>query len=329
MRRVYTDEDASLEPLAGRTVAVLGYGSQGHAHALNLRDSGIDVVVGLREGSPRRADARADGMAVAAPAEAVARADVVALLVPDDVAAEVFEGEVRAAIVPGATIVVADGYAVHHGELVVPSAVDIVMVAPKAPGALLRRAYVEGVGVPALLAVGEEASPEALGLGLAYAQAIGTTRAGAIATTFAEQTVADLFGEQAVLYGGLGALVTAAFETLVAEGCAPEVAYLECVHELKLVVDLLYEGGLPHVHASVFDVVAYGGATRGPRIVDGQTRERMAEVLAEIRDGRFAAEWADERERGRPTFGTAADALATHPMEAAGARLRALMGWLP
>jgi ketol-acid reductoisomerase len=326
--RLYYDADADLDRLRGRRIAVIGFGSQGHAHALNLADSGLDVVVGLRPGSPRRALAERAGLAVASPAEAARDAAVVALLAPDPDHGAVFAAGLRDALGPGRTLVLAHGFSLRYGALVPPPGTDVVLVAPKSPGHRLREVFQAGGGVPALVAVAQDGSGRALDDALAYARGLGCTRAGVLLTSVAEETETDLFGEQAVLCGGVTALVTAGFETLVEEGYQPEVAYFECLHELKLIVDLMYHGGLAAMRHSVSDTAEFGDCVAGPRLVDAGVRARMRDLLAEIRDGRFAAAWRAECEAGQPVLRRERARLAAHPLEEVGRRLRARMPFL-
>lgn len=325
--KMYGESDADLSVLNGRTVAIVGYGSQGHAHAQNLRDAGVSVVVGLRPG-PSADRARADGFEVLAVAEAAARAEVVMLLLPDESQRGVYEREVAPAMTAGKALAFAHGFNIHFGQIVPPSGVDVFMVAPKAPGHLVRRETVRGAGVPSLVAVQQDATGSAMALALAYAHALGSTRAGVLETTFAEETESDLFGEQAVLCGGMTHLVMAGFDTLVEAGYQPEVAYFECLHELKLIVDLMQEGGIAWMRHSISDTAQFGDLSRGPRVVDASVRERMREILGEIRNGEFAREWILENQAGRPSFTTRDAREAAHPIEAVGRTLRARMPWL-
>jgi len=326
---MYYDDDASLELLQDRTVAVIGYGSQGHAHARNLAESGVGVVVGLYTGSPSVADAESAGLEVLPTSEAAKRGDVVMMLLPDTVQAPVYRHEIEPGLVEGNALFFAHGFNIHYGQITPPDGVDICMVAPKGPGHLVRRTYTEGTGVPALLAVHADASGHARELGLAYAKGIGSTRAGVLETTFAEETETDLFGEQAVLCGGVSSLVQKGFETLVEAGYQPEVAYFECLHELKLIVDLLYEGGFKRMRYSISDTAEYGDYTAGPYVVDEETKQRMRAVLGRIQDGTFAREWILENAAGRPAFNAARRRQSTHSIETVGAELRAMMSWLP
>ena len=295
---IYYDSDASLAPLQGKTVAVIGYGSQGHAHAQNLRDSGVKVVVGLHEGSKSRAKAEADGFEVKAVSDAAKTSDVIMIVIPDQTQGKVYREEIAPNLTAGKTLMFAHGFNIHFGQVQPPADVDVVMIAPKSPGHRLRELYTEGVGVPALIAVHQDASGHAKETGLAYAKGLGSTRAGVLETTFKEETETDLFGEQAILCGGVSALVEAGFDTLVAAGYQPEIAYFECLHELKLIVDLFYTGGLSYMRYSVSDTAEYGDYTAGPKIVDDHTREAMQGLLADIQSGKWA-KCLDRRERGR------------------------------
>jgi ketol-acid reductoisomerase len=329
MATMFYDDDADLGLLDGRTVAILGYGSQGHAHARNLAESGVDVVVGLRPGSGSRQRAEEAGLEVVDTAEAARRGDVIAMLLPDTTQPAVYTHHVTPHLGPGDVLLFAHGFNVHFGEITPPDGVDVVLVAPKGPGHLVRRTYVEGTGTPALIGVHQDASGSAHDLVLAYAKGIGCTRAGAIETTFAEETETDLFGEQAVLCGGVSSLVQKGFETLVEAGYQPEVAYFECMHELKLIVDLFYEGGLRRMRYSVSDTAEYGDYACGPRVVDESVKARMQEVLAEVRDGSFAKRWIEENRAGRPWFDAERQRQRRHPIEEVGEGLRAMMSWLP
>jgi ketol-acid reductoisomerase len=326
MAKIYYDQDADLGRLEGRKVAIIGYGSQGHAHALNLRDSGVDVVVGLPEGS--RSRAKADGLVVKTPREAAAEADVVMILTPDTGQAKLYAGEIAPGLAPGKTLMFAHGFNIRFGTIEPPAGVDVSMVAPKSPGHRVREVFTEGQGTPGLVAVHQDASGEAKAVALAYAKGIGCTRAGVIETTFAEETETDLFGEQAVLCGGASALVKAGFETLVRNGYQPEIAYFECLHELKLIVDLMYRGGLNYMRYSVSDTAEDGDYTAGPRIVTDETRKEMQRILDEIKDGRYARRWIAENEAGRPTFSATRAAERSQRLEEVGARLRAMMPFL-
>jgi ketol-acid reductoisomerase len=326
--RVYYDADASLLPLAGKTVAVIGYGSQGHAQAGNLKDAGVRVIVGLYEGSARWRQVEQDGFEVGSVRRVADAADFIQVLIPDERQAAVYGEHIRPALRAGKTLGFSHGFSVHFRQVVPPPDVDVVMVAPKAPGHMFRRLVQSGQGVPALLAIHQDASGEATARALAYARAVGCTRAGVIATTFREETESDLFGEQNVLCGGLTALMTAGFETLVAAGYAPEIAYFECVHEMKLIVDLIYEGGLAGMRDSVSDTAEFGDFTNGPRLVDAHVRAAMRESLRRIQSGEFAREWILENQSNRPVLGAMRAAAAEHPLEQVGKRLRAMMSWL-
>ena len=325
MATLYYEKDADPALLAGRRVAIIGYGSQGHAHALNLRDSGVDVRVGLRPGSSSWAKAEEAGLRVVAIDQAAKEADVVMILLPDTEQAAVYEAAIGPNLDDGDALFFAHGFNIHFDQITPPPGVDVGMVAPKGPGHLLRRTFTEGGGVPSLVAVSQDASGKARQLALSYAHALGATRAGVLETTFEEETETDLFGEQVVLCGGLTALVTAGFETLVGAGYQPESAYFECLHELKLIVDLMYEQGISGMRFSISDTAEYGDMTRGPRIISESVRAEMGRILEEIRDGRFAAEWVAENRAGRPRFNELrADGVA-HPIEKVGAELRAMM----
>ena len=322
---VYYDADASLDRIADKAIAIIGYGSQGHAHALNLRDSGLDVRVGLPAGSRSRTKACAAGVRVMTPGEATREADMIMVLVPDTSQAELYETELAPALTPGKTLMFAHGFNVHYGLIEPPPGVDVSMVAPKSPGHRVRELYQDGAGTPALVAVAQDASGHALADALAYARAIGCTRAGVIQTTFAEETETDLFGEQAVLCGGVSHLVKAGFDTLVDAGYQPELAYFECLHELKLIVDLMYQGGLNYMRYSVSDTAEYGDYRSGPRVVTDETRRAMRQLLTEIRDGSFAREWVSEHRGGRTKFNAARARDRDHRLERVGAQLRSMM----
>ena len=328
MANIYYERDVDRSVIDGRKVAVLGYGSQGHAHALNLKESGIDVRVGLRAGSSSAEKARNAGLSVRSMAEAAAESDIIMMLVPDTEMTGVYADHVEPNLARGDALFFAHGFNIRFGLISPPDFVDVCMVAPKGPGHLVRRTYAEGGGVPCLLAVEQDASGSAVALALAYADAIGGARAGVIGTTFTEETETDLFGEQTVLCGGTTALVQAAFETLVNAGYQPEVAYFECLHELKLIVDLMYEEGIAGMRYSVSDTAEYGDLTRGPRIVNAAVRAEMERILAEVRDGSFAREWVAESRRGRPRFLRLEAAGHEHPIEKVGAELRAMMPWI-
>src|SRR5881296_1642858 len=325
--RVYYDADADLGRLRDRTIAIIGYGSQGHAHALNLRESGVRVVVGLRPGGASWQRAAAEGLDVRPVAEAARAADVVMMLVPDQHARAVYEESVAGAVQPGKTLMFAHGFNVHFGEIAPPPGVDVSMIAPKSPGHLVRSEYQAGRGVPALVAIHQDASANALPNALAYATGIGCARAGVLATTFAEETETDLFGEQAVLCGGVTALIQAGFETLTEAGYSPEMAYFECLHELKLIVDLIYRGGLGFMRHSISDTAEYGDYTRGDRVISPAVRAEMRKLLDDIRNGVFAKEWIAECRAGAPRFAELRRAAQNSQIEQVGARLRAMMPW--
>jgi ketol-acid reductoisomerase len=325
--RVYYDSDADRSRLAGRTFAIIGYGSQGHAHALNLRESGARVVVGLRPGGGSWDRAVAAGLDVRPVAGAAEVADVIMMLVPDQDARTIYDADVASALRPGKTLMFAHGFNIHYGEIASPPGVDVSMVAPKSPGHLVRSEYQAGRGVPGLVAVHQDASGQALANALAYASGIGCTRAGVIETSFREETETDLFGEQAVLCGGVTALVKAGFETLTAAGYRPEMAYFECLHELKLIVDLMYRGGMQFMRYSISDTAEYGDYTRGPRVITDETRAAMREILQAVQDGSFAREWLAENRAGRPNFERLRQADRDHEIERVGAQLRAMMPW--
>jgi ketol-acid reductoisomerase len=325
--KIYVESDVDTGGMSGTRVAVIGYGSQGRAHALNLRDSGFDVTVGLRPGGPSWQRAEADGMAVAPPEKAAEGADIVAMLVPDMAQPKAYE-VVAPQLKPGCAVLFAHGFNIHYGRIKPADDIDVILVAPKGPGDLVRRQYEEGRGVTCLMAVAKDATGRARNRALVYAHGIGGTRGGVLETTFAEETETDLFGEQAVLCGGVTELVVQGFETLVEAGYKPEVAYFECMHELKLIVDLLHEGGLAKMHEFVSETAKYGDLSRGPRIVDESTRERMREVLEEVRDGTFAREWVEEDEKGRPNYDAMMKKDLEHPIEKVGRDLRARMSWL-
>jgi ketol-acid reductoisomerase len=325
---IYYDDDADLSIIQGRKVAVIGYGSQGHAHSLSLRDSGVDVRIGLPEGSKSRAKAEDEGLRVVTPAEAAAEADLIMILAPDTKQRFIYADDIAPNLKPGDAIFFGHGFNIRYDLIKPPADVDVAMVAPKGPGHLVRRQFVDGKGVPCLIAVEQDPSGNAKALALSYAAAIGGARAGVIETTFKEETETDLFGEQAVLCGGAAALVQTGFEVLTEAGYAPEVAYFECLHELKLIVDLMYEGGIANERFSISDTAEYGDLTRGPRIVNAQTKEEMRKILGEIQDGRFAREWVAEDEAGRPNFTRLQKEGAEHPIEQVGEKLRGLMSWV-
>jgi len=328
MANLYYDNDADLSLVQAKKVAIIGYGSQGHAHALNLRDSGVSVAVGLPEGSASRAKAEKDGLTVKTPAEAAAWADVIMILAPDTKQPKLYKEAIEPHLTPGKTLMFAHGFNIRFGAIQPPKQIDVSMIAPKAPGHRVREVFTEGGGTPALLAVHQDASGKAKAFALAYAKGLGTTRAGVLETTFTEETETDLFGEQAVLCGGVSELIKAGFETLVNAGYQPEVAYFECLHELKLIVDLIYRGGLSYMRYSVSDTAEHGDYHAGPRIVTPQTREAMKKLLAEIRDGSFAKAWIEENEKGCPNFLAKRKAEQTSQIEQLGPKLRAMMPFL-
>ena len=328
MAQMYYDADADSTLLANRKVAIIGYGSQGHAHALNLRDSGIDVRVGLPEASGSRAKAEAEGLRVVTPAQAAQEADLIMILTPDHVQRHVFSQDIEPNLKPGNALFFSHGFNIRFGYITAPDGVDVAMVAPKGPGHLVRREYTDGRGVPVLVAVEKDASGSAWPLALAYARAIGGLRAGGIKTTFTEETETDLFGEQAVLCGGVSRLVQQGFEVLTEAGYQPEVAYFECLHELKLIVDLMYEGGIAKQRWSVSDTAEYGDYVSGPRIIDDTVKARMQDVLADIKDGTFAARFIADQDSGAPEFKRLREQGEQHPIEATGRELRGLMAWV-
>jgi ketol-acid reductoisomerase len=325
---LFYDDDADLSIIQGRTVAVIGYGSQGHAHALSLRDSGVDVRVGLPEGSKSRARAEAEGLRVVTPAEASAEADLIMILTPDHVQRHVYTADIEPNLQDGDALFFGHGFNIRFGYIKPPAGVDVCMVAPKGPGHLVRREFSEGRGVPVIVAVEQDATGQAWPLALSYAKAIGGLRAGGIKTTFTEETETDLFGEQAVLCGGMSALVQAGFETLTEAGYQPEVAYFECLHELKLIVDLMYEGGIAKMRWSISDTAEYGDYVSGPRIIDDSVRSRMKDVLSDIRDGSFAARFIADQDAGAPEFKALRGKGEQHPIEQTGRELRKLMSWV-
>jgi ketol-acid reductoisomerase len=325
---VYYENDADLGLIADKLVAILGYGSQGHAHALNLKDSGVDVVVGLRAGSKSQAKAEAAGLRVLPTADAVREADIVMVLLPDTEQKKVYEADIAPNLVDGNSLAFAHGFNIHFDQIAPPAGVDVWMIAPKGPGHLVRRTYEEGGGVPCLVAVHNDATGKAKATGLAYAKGIGGTRAGVLDTTFQEETETDLFGEQVVLCGGLVELIRNGFDTLVEAGYQPESAYFETLHEVKLIVDLIYEGGIAAMNYSISDTAEYGEMSRGPRIVSAQTKAEMKKILGEIQSGEFAKEWIAENENGRPNFDKMREAAAKHPIEKVGAELRGMMPWI-
>ena len=328
MAKVYYENDANLELLADKQIGVIGYGSQGHAHALNLKDSGQNVLIGLAPTSKSRQVASDAGLQVGDVDEVVSKSDVVMVLIPDHIQRSIYNDLIRPNMKPGGLLMFAHGFSIHYEQVIPPKDVSVSMVAPKAPGHRMREVFVKGSGVPGLLAVHQDASGSAEALGMAYARGVGCTRAGVLETTFEEETETDLFGEQAVLCGGVSALVKAGFDTLVEAGYQPELAYFECLHELKLIVDLMYRGGLNYMRYSVSDTAEYGDYTRGPVVVDEHVKENMRKVLSEIQDGTFAREWIAENDEGRPRFTRLRREDAAHPIETVGKELRDMMPWL-
>jgi ketol-acid reductoisomerase len=325
---MFYDDDADLDLLQGKTVAILGYGSQGHAHARNLADSGVDVVVGLREGSKSVEHAKAAGLRVESVADAASHGDIVVVLLPDEKHHDVWESDIRDGIAPGNLLMFGHGFSIHYGEIEPPPEVDVALVAPKGPGHLVRRQYLEGSGVPCLVAVQQDATGTALPLALAYAKGIGGTRGGVMETTFKDETETDLFGEQAVLCGGVTELVRAGYETLVGAGYDPKLAYFECLHELKLIVDLMYEKGITGMRHSISNTAEYGDLTRGRRIISDATRQAMQDVLGEIQDGTFAREWIAENRAGQENFQRMRQEQMGHQVEREGKELRSMMSWI-
>jgi ketol-acid reductoisomerase len=328
MARMFWVDDANPRALEGKRVAVLGYGSQGRGQALNLRDSGLNVTIGLRRGGPSWAQADKDGWTPVAPSDACENADVIVMLAPDIAQPPLYHNEVAPNLKPGAMLLFSHGFNIHYGQIRPPETIDVTMVAPKGPGNLVRRQYEAGLGVPCLLAVHQDATGHAHDRTLAYANAIGGTRAGVIQTTFAEETETDLFGEQAVLCGGIRELIQAGWETLVKAGYQPEAAYFECLHEMKLIVDLIYEGGIAKMHQFVSETAKYGDITRGPRVIDEHVRESMRKILDEIQSGKFAKEWVLENQAGRPEYSKLLERDKNHPIEKVGEELRAQMSWI-
>jgi ketol-acid reductoisomerase len=325
---IFYERDANTSALKGKTIAVFGYGSQGHAQAQNLRDSGYNVIIGLDPTRPSAKQAKADGFTVLAPGEAAKKADWIQILTPDETQASFYESAIKPGLSKGKVLGFSHGFSIHFKTIVPPSDVDVVMIAPKSPGHLLRRVYSEGRGVPSLIAIQQDASGRAHELALCYAYGIGSTRAGVLQTTFKEETESDLFGEQAVLCGGLTSLMKKGFETLVAAGYQPEIAYFECIHEMKLIVDLIYEGGLARMRYSVSNTAEYGDLTRGPKVVGDETRIAMKRILADVQNGTFAREWIEENKTGGKKFAALREAEKKHQVEEVGASLRSMMSWL-
>jgi ketol-acid reductoisomerase len=327
MAKIFYESDTDIKLLDGKTVAVIGYGSQGHAHSLNLKESGVDVVVGLYEGSKSWKDAEAAGLKVATAADAAAQADIIMILVPDELQPGIYEESIKPNLKEGKTLMFAHGYNIHFKQILPPSDIDVLMIAPKGPGHTVRSEYLEGKGVPCLIAVHQDATGKAEDIGLAYAAGIGGARAGVLQTTFREETETDLFGEQAVLCGGVTALMQAGFETLVEAGYEPESAYFECIHEMKLIVDLIYQGGFDRMRYSISNTAEFGDYETGPRIITDETRKEMKKILAEIQDGTFAKSWNTENRVGRPHFLAARRIHAEHPLVAVGKELRKMYSW--
>ncbi|MCL1790074.1 MAG: ketol-acid reductoisomerase [Peptococcaceae bacterium] len=328
MAKMYYDADADLSLLQNKTIAVMGWGSQGHAQSQNLKESGLNVIVGLRQNSPRWQAAEQAGLTVMTVSEAASQADFIQILLPDERQAKVYREQIAPHLTAGKILCFSHGFNIHFGQIVPPADVDVIMIAPKSPGHLVRRTYTEGAGVPGLIAVHKDSSGNAYQLGLAYAKGIGCTRAGVLDTTFKEETETDLFGEQVVLCGGMTELVRAGFDTLIEAGYQPESAYFECLHELKLIVDLMYEGGIAWMRHSISDTAQYGDMTVGPRIITEETRREMKKVLTEIQTGEFAKNWLLENQVGRPAFNALARKDDDHPIETVGKELRGMMSWL-
>jgi len=328
MAKVYYDKDANLDLLKGKVIAVIGYGNQGRGQSLNLKDSGCEVVVGLHEGSKSRARAEADGVRVVPVAEAAKEADIIMMLAPDNLQPDIYRQSIEKVLSRGNMLMFSHGFNIHFGQIIPSPDIDVTMIAPKSPGNMLREFYTQSIGVPALLAIHQDISGNAKDMALAYAKGIGCARAGVLETTFAEETETDLFGEQTILCGGVTALLKATFEVLVEAGYQPELAYFECLHELKLIVDLIYKGGLSFMRDSVSYTAQYGDLTRGPRVIDEGVRANLWEILDEIQDGTFAKEWILENQAGRPTFNALKRMDREHPIELVGAELRKMMPWL-
>jgi len=328
MAKIYYDKDCNIKLLEGKTVGIVGYGSQGHAHAQNLRDSGCQVIVGEAKGTPGWKSAQKAGFKVMTAAEMAKEADIIVMLAPDNLHREIYYGAIEKGLAKGKMLMFAHGFNIHYGQVVPPANIDVAMIAPKCPGHMLRQVYTEGAGAPAIVAVHQDASGKALSIALAYAKGIGCGRAGVIETTFAEETETDLFGEQTVLCGGISSLIKAGFETLVEAGYQPEIAYFEVCNELKLIIDLIYQGGLSYMRYSVSDTAEYGDYTRGPRVIDEMVKEEMMAILGEIQDGTFAKEWILENQAGRPVYNALKRMDEEHPLELVGQELRKMMPWL-
>jgi ketol-acid reductoisomerase len=328
MAKIYYDKDCNLKLLAGKVVGILGYGSQGHAHAQNLRESGVQVIVAEAKGSPGWKNASETGFKVMAADDMAKQADIIVMLAPDNLQKAIYYGSVEKGLTKGKMLMFAHGFNIHYGQILPPPDVDVTMIAPKCPGHMLRQLYTEGAGAPAIVAVHQDATGKALAIALAYAEGIGCGRAGVIETTFAEETETDLFGEQTVLCGGVTALIKAGFETLVEAGYQPEIAYFEVCNELKLIIDLIYQGGLSYMRYSVSDTAEYGDYTRGPRVIDDMVKEELRQILAEIQDGTFAREWILENQAGRPVYNALKRMDEEHPLELVGKQLREMMPWL-
>jgi len=328
MAKIYYDKDCNLKLLDGKTVGIVGYGSQGHAHAQNLRDSGCQVIVGEAKGTPGWKSAQKAGFKVMTAAEMAREADIIVMLAPDNLHRDIYYGAIEKGLAKGKILMFAHGFNIHYGQVVPPANIDVTMIAPKCPGHMLRQLYTEGAGAPAIVAVHQDASGKAMATALAYAKGIGCGRAGVIETTFAEETETDLFGEQTVLCGGISSLIKAGFETLVEAGYQPEIAYFEVCNELKLIIDLIYQGGLSYMRYSVSDTAEYGDYTRGPRVIDEMVKEEMMNILAEIQDGSFAKEWILENQAGRPVYNALKRMDEEHPLELVGRELREMMPWL-
>jgi ketol-acid reductoisomerase len=328
MAKIYYDKDCNLKLLEGKTVGIVGYGSQGHAHAQNLRDSGCQVIVGEAKGTPGWKNAQKAGFKVMTAAEMAKEADIIVMLAPDNLHRAIYYGEIEKGLAKGKMLMFAHGFNIHYGQVLPPANIDVTMIAPKCPGHMLRQLYTEGAGSPAIVAVHQDATGKALATALAYAEGIGCGRAGVIETTFAEETETDLFGEQTVLCGGISSLIKAGFETLVEAGYQPEIAYFEVCNELKLIIDLIYQGGLSYMRYSISDTAEYGDYTRGPRIIDEMVKEEMMTILGEIQDGSFAKEWILENQAGRPVYNALKRMDEEHPLELVGRQLREMMPWL-